>query len=480
MLLYVKVEFLSPNTKIIDLIDSSNASMMRLNPRGARRSSEEKARELEISGMVSGKNILITGAAAGLGNAFFNHFLQFGAKTGMITVSMLAIEHMGKDKGGAGGVLVNIAEHSRVQYTAQLPVYYATKQAIVSLSQSLGAPSNTERTGVRVITLCPGLTETALTIDSPNKLLSRVMKADFVKSLEQLTIQTPYVVAQGLMWILRIGESGSIWVIENGQSPYEVFVPQCRSLQRHYKNNFTVSENKIMSKGRPIRETGSKKQRKGSGMYSVHVSARSPHEGRAPGAPPDSEIVYKQQHHERRRESLALRIFNYIRHHFQPEQQPGLAISPRFAPTGACNIFFNNKDILALESSDCVTSVLVPCELRAVPKRREQVRAVARAAELRGADVRRVIARVKNLTTAGPLESHSRLPNQIATTTTTRAVILYGSNSYSKYQSVLASYAKGSKRREIAFGYESQTDIFFSRASRKANRDYEDKSIEAS
>uniref|UniRef100_A0ABD2X2L0 Uncharacterized protein n=1 Tax=Trichogramma kaykai TaxID=54128 RepID=A0ABD2X2L0_9HYME len=244
----------SPNTKIIDLIDSSNASMMRLNPRGARRSSEEKARELEISGMVSGKNILITGAAAGLGNAFFNHFLQFGAKTGMITVSMLAIEHMGKDKGGAGGVLVNIAEHSRVQYTAQLPVYYATKQAIVSLSQSLGAPSNTERTGVRVITLCPGLTETALTIDSPNKLLSRVMKADFVKSLEQLTIQTPYVVAQGLMWILRIGESASIWVIENGQSPYEVFVPQCRSLQRHYKNNFTVSENKIMSKGRPIRE----------------------------------------------------------------------------------------------------------------------------------------------------------------------------------------------------------------------------------
>uniref|UniRef100_A0ABD2X1S0 Alcohol dehydrogenase n=1 Tax=Trichogramma kaykai TaxID=54128 RepID=A0ABD2X1S0_9HYME len=393
----------SPNTKIIDLIDSSNASMMRLNPRGARRSSEEKARELEISGMVSGKNILITGAAAGLGNAFFNHFLQFGAKkiciidideassrkivnavekshgpnkvfflhadvskqteitaafkeaislmkspidiiinnagilderrwerevavnlTGMITVSMLAIEHMGKDKGGAGGVLVNIAEHSRVQYTAQLPVYYATKQAIVSLSQSLGAPSNTERTGVRVITLCPGLTETALTIDSPNKLLSRVMKADFVKSLEQLTIQTPYVVAQGLMWILRIGESASIWVIENGQSPYEVFVPQCRSLQRHYKNNFTVSENKIMSKGRPIRETGSKKQRKGSGMYSVHVSARSPHEGRAPGAPPDSEIVYKQQHHERRRESLALRIFNYIRQHFQPEPQPGI------------------------------------------------------------------------------------------------------------------------------------------------------------
>ena len=47
-----------------------------------------------------------------------------------------------------------------------------------------------EKTGVRVITLCPGLTETALTVDSPNKLLSRVMKADFVKNLDQLSIQT--------------------------------------------------------------------------------------------------------------------------------------------------------------------------------------------------------------------------------------------------------------------------------------------------
>lgn len=51
-------------------------------------------------------------------------------------------------------------------------------------------PDHYEKTGVTVITLCPGLTETALTVDSPNKLLSRVMKADFVKNLEQFSIQT--------------------------------------------------------------------------------------------------------------------------------------------------------------------------------------------------------------------------------------------------------------------------------------------------
>ena len=105
-----------------------------------------------------------------------------------------------------------------------------------------------------MITLCPGLTETALTVDSPNKLLSRVMKADFVKNLEQLSIQTPYVVAQGLMSILRIGESGSIWVVENGRSPYEVYVPNPRTLRRTYKNNFTLVESKVTARGRPIRE----------------------------------------------------------------------------------------------------------------------------------------------------------------------------------------------------------------------------------
>lgn len=32
-----------------------------------------------INGLVSGKNVLITGGAAGLGHAFLNHFLKHGA-----------------------------------------------------------------------------------------------------------------------------------------------------------------------------------------------------------------------------------------------------------------------------------------------------------------------------------------------------------------------------------------------------------------
>ncbi|XP_012168041.1 15-hydroxyprostaglandin dehydrogenase [NAD(+)]-like [Bombus terrestris] len=296
--------------------------------RSRRSSSSEKA----INGLVSGKNVLITGGAAGLGNAFMNHFLKHGtnkitildidAETGkriessveksygekkvhfihvdvsnyelmaaafeealnfmndidivvnnagilderrwekeiavniggMVCTALLAAKYLSRDQLGHGGTLVNISQHIDIKSTAQLPIYTATKHAIIGLSQSLADSYQYEKTGVRVITLCPGLTETALTVNSPNRLLSRVMKADFVKNLEQLSIQTPYVVAQGLMSILRIAESGTIWVIENGRSPYEVYVPNPRSLRRTYKNNFTLAETKVITKGRPIRE----------------------------------------------------------------------------------------------------------------------------------------------------------------------------------------------------------------------------------
>ncbi|XP_046830716.1 15-hydroxyprostaglandin dehydrogenase [NAD(+)]-like isoform X2 [Vespa crabro] len=314
----------------IYLFRKSKMEMMARRMIRRRSSASERAKELEeINGVVSGKNILITGGAAGLGYAFVNSFLKHGANkiaildidgetckriglgieksygvnkvyfiqsdvakheqsieafeeasilmteidivinnagilderrwereiavniTGMISTAMLAVKHMSKESGGHGGILVNVSEHMNIGNTAQLPVYAATKHAIIGLSQSLADPDHYERTGIRVITLCPGLTETGLTIDSPNKLLSRVMKADFVKNLEQIPIQTPYIVAQGLLNVLRFGESGSIWVIESGRQPYEIYVPNPCTLRRRYKNNMTYDETKI-GKGRKI------------------------------------------------------------------------------------------------------------------------------------------------------------------------------------------------------------------------------------
>lgn len=55
----------------------------------------------------------------------------------MVGTAMLAMKHMSRDTGGNGGILVNVSQHMDICNTAQLPVYNATKQAIIGLSQSL-------------------------------------------------------------------------------------------------------------------------------------------------------------------------------------------------------------------------------------------------------------------------------------------------------------------------------------------------------
>lgn len=50
-----------------------------------RSSASERAKEVEaINCIVSGRNVLITGGAAGLGYAFLNHFLKHGAKVSLM------------------------------------------------------------------------------------------------------------------------------------------------------------------------------------------------------------------------------------------------------------------------------------------------------------------------------------------------------------------------------------------------------------
>ncbi|XP_015515954.1 15-hydroxyprostaglandin dehydrogenase [NAD(+)] isoform X1 [Neodiprion lecontei] len=290
-------------------------------PQLRRMSATERAKEKEeINSVVSGKNLLVTGGANGLGSAFVKVFLQHDINkvtiidvdnvkgqmsasainktagyekatyiradvtkheemidafkksseamdgidivinnagilderrwereiavniNGNVSCALLAIEHMAMDKGGRGGVLINVAQHCNSETSAQLPIYTATKWATIGFSKALGTSHQFEKKGIRIITLCPGLTETALTIDGPNKLLSRVMKADFVKNLEQLPIQTPFAVAKGLMTILCSGEHGSIWVIENGAHPYEACIPEPQALRRTFKDNYAMDQ----------------------------------------------------------------------------------------------------------------------------------------------------------------------------------------------------------------------------------------------
>ena len=52
--------------------------------------------------------------------------------------TLLGLQHMGKDEGGNGGVVVNIASVLGLIPYEGAPVYVATKHAVIGLSRSFG------------------------------------------------------------------------------------------------------------------------------------------------------------------------------------------------------------------------------------------------------------------------------------------------------------------------------------------------------
>jgi len=54
----------------------------------------------------------------------------------VIRGTLLGIQQMRKDSGGKGGIIVNISSIAGLRAVSQLPVYSATKHAVVSFSRS--------------------------------------------------------------------------------------------------------------------------------------------------------------------------------------------------------------------------------------------------------------------------------------------------------------------------------------------------------
>lgn len=143
---------------------------------------------------------------------------------GVIRCSMLAFDYMGKQKGGKGGVLVNIASIAGLHPSAILPTYSASKHAVLGFSQALAGLY--DKTGVKVVIMCPGVTATALVANIPGKIsdsVKAVMSDDNIMSLMDLyPKQSTDNVASAMLDLIQKGENGAAWVSEGGQPPYAV------------------------------------------------------------------------------------------------------------------------------------------------------------------------------------------------------------------------------------------------------------------
>nr|AXY94771.1 alcohol dehydrogenase AD1 [Galleria mellonella] len=132
--------------------------------------------------------------------------------TALCTSSLKALELMRKDEGGQGGTIINIASIAALIQHPMMPIYFATKSAVLQFSSCLGLDQFYSRTGVRVITLCFGATNTSLLTTSKLGSFDKVTHNSFVEIIKQFPMQSAESAARGLIEAYKKGKSGSTWL----------------------------------------------------------------------------------------------------------------------------------------------------------------------------------------------------------------------------------------------------------------------------
>jgi len=141
----------------------------------------------------------------------------------VIHTSFLALDYMGKHKGGKGGIIVNISSILGLSTFGAAPVYCASKYAVVGFSQSLAELYG--KTGVRIGIICPGVTKTALIMNMEDKISDLINPISAMNTFDKWIVQSTENVALALLDLIRNGKNGAICISENNQPPYIVEVP---------------------------------------------------------------------------------------------------------------------------------------------------------------------------------------------------------------------------------------------------------------
>ncbi|XP_047987986.1 15-hydroxyprostaglandin dehydrogenase [NAD(+)]-like [Leguminivora glycinivorella] len=137
--------------------------------------------------------------------------------TATIQSSLVALDLMRTDKGGAGGTILNISSLRALRGDSQLPVYAATKTAVLHFSNSIGGKQHNKKTNVKVMTVCLGPTDTAilhrnsLTEDKDSSFTSHADERQRVESA-----------VTGIIEVIRGGQSGTTWMVSNDNPAVDI------------------------------------------------------------------------------------------------------------------------------------------------------------------------------------------------------------------------------------------------------------------
>ncbi|XP_059152905.1 15-hydroxyprostaglandin dehydrogenase [NAD(+)]-like [Physella acuta] len=109
---------------------------------------------------------------------------------GVIQGSLLAIEHMRKDKGGKGGKIINIASMAGLTGVYFSPFYSATKFGVVGFHLSWAGNPHNEKLGLQFGCLCPAFAATPIIEMNENQMLYFEEGKKLIEQLGVIKVET--------------------------------------------------------------------------------------------------------------------------------------------------------------------------------------------------------------------------------------------------------------------------------------------------
>ncbi|XP_068084020.1 alcohol dehydrogenase 2 [Anabrus simplex] len=137
---------------------------------------------------------------------------------GVLRGCFLAFKYMGKDQCGNGGLIVNCASIVGLQPLVGAPVYCCTKHAVIGITRCFGADFHQSRTGIRVCSLCPGVTVTELVTNAHGRQYNDEWGKEATRELNSLPKQTTEMTGKTFTYIVRHGKSGHHYISEDSQT----------------------------------------------------------------------------------------------------------------------------------------------------------------------------------------------------------------------------------------------------------------------
>ncbi|KAF2902910.1 hypothetical protein ILUMI_03276 [Ignelater luminosus] len=153
----------------------------------------------------------------------------------LVQGNLLGLKYMSKKTGGNGGVIINMSSIVALQATPACPIYSGTKNFVIGFSRSLGDFYHYNRTGVKVITLCPGVTDTAQPAQAESSLshfLFPELRNLFVKEVVNVPRQPASSVGLAATSLITKANSGTVWVAEDNKPAYEIIFPDRTTLRK--------------------------------------------------------------------------------------------------------------------------------------------------------------------------------------------------------------------------------------------------------